>query len=140
MIPAFFLVLLLAGCGGNFKPSSVARITSSAKHGYVIRLDYSYRAYGGPCNFSLIGKTISDSDWIFTDTTNGVVSADHLTLWHGDSPDDTFGWAVQSLIGKITVSNGRVRIDFQEPVYGNNDAILRHDQYRMNGNYKLESQ
>jgi hypothetical protein len=133
----FLVVLLLAGCSDNFKRSSVAHISSDTKHGFVIQLDYSYRSFGGPCTFLQKPQTISDTDWIFMETTNGVASADHLTLWHGKSPDDEYGWAAKALLGSMTFSNGYIHIDFQEPVYADNDSILRHDPYRMNGDYKL---
>ncbi|MDB6021794.1 MAG: hypothetical protein JWQ04_1651 [Pedosphaera sp.] len=137
-IPALFLVLLLAGCGDNLKRSSVAHVSSDKNHGFVIQVDFAYRSFGGPCNFPQKPQTISESNWIFTKTTNGVVSADQLILWHGRSPDDEYGWAAQALLGSMTFSNGHIYIDFQEPVYGDNDSILHHDPYRMNGDYKLE--
>jgi hypothetical protein len=137
-IPSFLVVLLLAGCSDNIKRSPVAHVSPDTKHGFVIQLDYSYLSFGGPCNFSLKPKRISGSDWIFTATTNGVVPVDHLTLWHGTSPDDKFGWAGEALLGSMTFSNGYIHIDFQVPDYGSNDVVLAHDQYMMNGDYKLE--
>src|ERR1700744_2363149 len=95
-IPVILLVLLLAGCS-HFERSSVAYVFPDPKHGFVIRIDYSYRSFGGPCNFPTKPKTVSETDWIFMKTTNGIVSADHLTLWMGKSPDDEYGWAVKAL-------------------------------------------
>ena len=138
-ILVFLLVLLLAGCGENFKRGSVAHISPDTKHGFVIQLDYSYRSFGGPCNFPQPPQTIKEADWIFTDTTNGVVSADRLTLWHGKSPKDEYGWAQQALRGSVTFSNGSMHIAFLVPEYKDDDSIRRHDPYRMNGDYKLEA-
>ncbi len=92
-IPVIFLILLLTGCGNDFNRTTVAPISLDQKRGYVIRLDYSYRSFGGPCNFPQKPQTINESDWIFANTTNGVISADRLTLWHGKSPNDEYGWA-----------------------------------------------
>jgi hypothetical protein len=131
------LLVMLAGCS-NFKRSAVARISPDIKHGFVIRLDYSYRSFGGPCNFPTKPQIISDSDWIFTETTNGTVSADHLTLWIGKSPNDEYGWAVKALVGSMTFSNGIMRIALQLPVYRDDDSIRGHTSYRLNGVYKLE--
>ena len=137
-IPVFLLVLLLASFSDNFKRSSFARVSPDPKHGFVIRLDYSYRSFGGPCNFPQSPQTIREADWIFTDTTNGVVSAGRLTLWHGKSATDEYGWAQQALRGSITFTNGSMHIAFQVPDYRDDDSIRRHDPYRMNGDYKLE--
>ena len=136
--PIMLFVLVLAGCSDDFKRSPVASISHDPQHGYVIQLDYSYRSYGGPCNFPQSPQTISESDWIFTATTNGVVSSDHLTLWHGKSPKDQFGWAQEALRGSMIFSNGTMHIDFQVPEFRDDDSIRRHDPYRLNGDYKLE--
>lgn len=137
-IASLLVISLLFGCSDDFKRSPVALISPDSQHGYTIQLDYSYLSYGGPCNLTLKSQKISESDWLFVGITNGGVSAEHLTLWHGKSPNDEFGWAVSNLVGSITFSNGSMHIDFQVPVYGDNDSILRHDPYRMNGDYKLE--
>jgi hypothetical protein len=139
IIPVIFLFLLLAGCSDNFKRSPDAHLSPDPKHGYAVRLDYSYRSFGGPCNFPQKPQTISESDWILADTTNGTVSADHLTLWHGKSPNDQFGWAQQALRGSMIFSNGWVHINFQVPDYRDDDSIRKHDQYRLNGDYRLEA-
>jgi hypothetical protein len=139
IIPTCFLVLLLAGCD-HFKRSPVAQVSSEAKHGFVIRLDYSYRSFGGPCNFPTKPQTVSESDWVFVQATNGVVSADHLTLWIGKSPDDGYGWAVKDLLGSASFSNGTMHINFQMPDYGDDDSIRGHTPYRLNGDYKLIAQ
>jgi hypothetical protein len=138
LVPAIFLVLLLAGCGDGFKRSPVAHIVSDQQHGYEIELDYSYRSFGGPCNFPLKPQTISESDWVFTQTTNGVVSADQLTLWHGKSPKDEYGWSQQALRGSLTFTNGYIHVAFQVPDYRDDDSIRHHDPYNLNGDYKLE--
>jgi hypothetical protein len=141
------LVIILAavlcfgavGCGRNFKRSPVAHVSSDPKHGYVIKVDYSYQSYGGPCNFTLKSQKISESDWIFTQATNGQISADRLTLWHGKSPTDEYGWAQTALLGSIIFSNATMHIDFRVPDYRDDDSIRRHDPYRLNGEYKLET-
>jgi hypothetical protein len=137
--PTLLLVLLLVGCGENFKRSPVAHVSPDPKRGFVIELDYSYRSFGGPCNFPQKPQTINEADWIFTESTNGVVSADRLILWHGKSPKDKYGWAQQALRGSMTFSNGRMHIAFQVPDYRDDDSIRRHDPYKLNGNYKLET-
>src|ERR1700677_3795468 len=114
-ILALFCVLLLAGCSDNFKHGTFAQISSDTQHGYIIRMDYSYRSFGGPCNFLQKPQTICESDWIFTNATNGVVSADHLTLWHGKSPEDNYGWGQKAMLGSLTFSNGCMRVAFQVP-------------------------
>jgi hypothetical protein len=132
-------VSLLAGCSDNFKHSAVAQISSDIQHGYIIRMDYSYRSFGGPCDFPQNPQTFCESDWIFTNTTNGVVSADHLTLWHGKSPQDNYGWPQKALLGSLTFSNGCMRVVFQVPDYRDDDTVRRHDPYKLNGYYKLEA-
>ena len=128
--------LLLVGCSG-LKRSPVAHVTPDPQHGYTIQVDFSYRSYG-VCEFPPRTHRQTGSDWIFVDTTNGVVAADHLTLWHGKSPRDDYGWAQRALVGSVVFTNGCMRVAFEVPDYADDGSIRRHEHYLWNGKYRLE--
>jgi hypothetical protein len=130
------LALLIVGCSG-LKRNSIARVTNDPQHGYAIRIDFSYRT-PGVCEFPPRIHKQTESAWIFMDTTNGVVAADQLTLWHGKSPQDNYGWAQKALLGSVVFTNGSMRVAFEVPDYRDDGSIRRHEHYLWNGNYKLE--
>jgi hypothetical protein len=135
-VSSLALASLLLGCS-SLKRNPIAHVTPDQQHGYVLQIDFSYRSYC-VCEFPPRTHKQIGSDWIFVDTTNGVVAADHLTLWHGNSPRDDFGWAQKVLLGSVAFTNDCMRVAFEVPDYRDDGSIRRHEAYSCNGNYRLE--
>lgn len=131
-----YVTLLLVGCSG-LQRSPVAHVSPDPQHGYAIRIDFAYRA-ASVCEFPPRTHQQTGSAWIFVDTTNGVVAADQLTLWHGKSPRDDYGWAQKALLGSVVFTNGYMRVAFEVPEYRDDGSIRRHKPFLWNGNYRLE--
>jgi hypothetical protein len=131
-VSSLALASLLLGCS-SLKRNPIAHVTA-----WIRPSDRLLLSVLRVCEFPPRTHKQSGSDWIFVDTTNGVVAADHLTLWHGKSPRDDFGWAQKVLLGSVAFTNGCMRVAFEVPDYRDDGSIRRHEAYSCNGNYRLE--
>jgi hypothetical protein len=136
-ISAIFLVVLLTGCGNDLKRAQVALVSRDPRHGYEIRLDCSYRSFGGPCNLTFPPQRVSESHWIYTDKVDGEISTNHLILTYERGKTE-YPWPQEALRGTVKFSNGHMRVALQTPIFRQDDSIARYEAYKLNGDYKLE--
>src|SRR5205814_4403840 len=98
--------VLVGGCAEH-RSSPVAHVTQASLGHYEVRLNSVEWVAGGPCNFPQWPHREFGTCWIYTDTTNGVVAADQVSLAYGSS--DGFRASQEGpLHGSVVFSNGQM--------------------------------
>ena len=135
---ALLVTPLLAGCAMH-RASSQARVSQDTQGRYEIQLVSVEWCAGGPCNFPQWPHREYGSYWIYTDTTNGTVSADCLTLAYGswDNFRTTEGGPLR---GTVSFSGRRVRVALELPAYPDGTHLEYYEKFRLNGTYTLQAQ
>ena len=105
---------------------------------YEIKLVAAEWCAGGPCNFPQWPHREYIANWLYSDTTNGVVPAERLTLSYGNEP--RYRWSQTALQGSVTFSDGRMQVALRVPIYADNGSIKHYERYELNGSYKLQFQ
>jgi len=133
--------VLLAGCAGVQPRSSIAHITRNPQGRYEIKLGSVEWVAGGPCNFPQMPHRSFGVYWIYTDSTNGFVTADRVTLASG-SDWDTFRatYDKEPLHGSLLFTNGTVRVSLLRPAYPDGVHLKYYRKFDLNGTYKLQEE
>lgn len=127
--------LLLVGCATH-PASSVAPLKQESSGRYEIKLVAAGWCAGGPCNFPQWPHREYVSHWIYSDTTNGVVPAERLTLSYGN--ETQYRWSQTALLGSVTFSDGHMQVALRVPIYADDGSIKHYERYELNGDYKLQ--
>ncbi|MES1180406.1 MAG: hypothetical protein ABUL66_00940, partial [Verrucomicrobiota bacterium] len=90
-----------------------------------------------PCNFPQMPHREYESYWIFTDNTNGVVQADHLTVAYGHDGDSFRSMQEGPIQGSISFSGGQLDVQLQFPWFSDSGHIDRYQNFCLNGTYKV---
>ena len=133
------LPVLMVGCGGLHRRSTIAHVTRSPEGRYEIKLDSVEWVAGGPCNFPQMPHRSFGEYWIYTDSINGLVTADRVTLaWGTDW--DTFRATSdkEPLHGSLLFTNGSVRVSILRPAYPDGVHLKYYREFDLNGTYKLQ--
>jgi|ERR1022692_147482 hypothetical protein len=129
--------VLLGGCAVH-RSSPVAHISQASKDRYEVRVSSVEWCAGGPCNFPQWPHREYSSYWITTDTTNGVVPADHLTLTYGGL--DGFRVSQEGpLRGSVSFLSNQLHVALQLPAFSPG-ADPEYKNFPLNGTYTIESQ
>lgn len=133
ILGAILAAVLFAGCASH-RASSVAWAVRDPRGGYKIQITEVGWSAGGPCNFPQWPSRWYDNHRICTDTLEGVVPGERLTLSYGDPPYD---WSCTNLQGSVAFSGERVQVALRVPVYADDGSIRRYEKYPLNGVYEL---
>jgi hypothetical protein len=139
VLPLLFGVLLLAGCATH-RASSQALVSRTSQGRYELQLLSVEWCAGGPCNFPQWPHREYLNYWIYTDTTNGVVSADRVTVAYGRAGDSFRPTQEGPLHGSVSFSNGRVLVALQTPAFPDGEHLKYYQEFRLNGTYTLRPQ
>ena len=143
MLRAIFILcvaLLAAGCAEH-RRTSIAHVTRTAEGRYETKLDSVEWVAGGPCNFPGFPHRSFGECWIYTDTTNGLISADHITLAFGvDWESFRATYDKEPLKGSVLFSNGQVRVSIMRPAYPDGVQLKYYYKFPLNGTYTLKSE
>jgi hypothetical protein len=131
--PILAFVAVLAGCSTH-RASSIAWAVRNPKGGYVIQLTEVGWCAGGPCNFPQWPHREYGTQRISTETLEGVIPAEQLTLSYGDPP---YGWSQTKLQGSVTFSDGHMSVALRVPVWADDGSIRHYVRYPLTGTYKL---
>ena len=130
---------LFAGCSLH-RANSQALLSHNVKEGrYEIQLQSVETVAGGPCNFPQWPHRVYQNYWIYTDTTNGIVPADHVTIaFHGW--DNVRLTQQGPLHGSVSFSDGRVVVALQTPAFPDGVHLKYYQKFSLNGTYTLQRQ
>lgn len=132
------IAILLAGCAGEHRSSSIAHVTRDAQGRYEVKLDYVTWVAGGPCNFPQLRHRAFGCYWIYTDSTNGLVPADRVTLAWGNDHDSFRAVAEgEPIHGSLLFSNGTVQVSLLRPAYPDGVHLKYYRKFFLNGVYTL---
>ena len=131
------LVVALAGCSEH-RGSAVAHVTQASPGHYEVRLRSVEWVAGGPCNFPQWPHREFGTCWITSDTTNGVVTADRVSLAYG-SPDGFRASQEGPLKGSIIFSKSQIRIELQLPAFPDGTNLAYYQKCPLNGTYKIKT-
>jgi hypothetical protein len=134
------LSTLLVGCETSPKPKPIAHFNHDSQGRYEIQLDASYRTgeHAAGTFPSLISRTVDTTDWIYTSTIEGEIPASQIILTHERGKTE-YPWPQQALHGAITFLPGHMHVALQWPYYKQDGTIYRYVQYKLNGDYSLET-
>ncbi|MGD0263282.1 MAG: hypothetical protein ABSD29_26260 [Verrucomicrobiota bacterium] len=106
---------------------------------YEIQLSSVEWVAGGPCNFPQWPRRDYSDYWIYTDSMNGVVSADRVTIaYHGW---DNFRLTREGpLQGSVSFFDGRVRVALKTPAFPDGVHLKYYMKFPLNGIYTLQPQ
>jgi hypothetical protein len=77
------------------------------------------------------------TDWIYTRTIEGEISASQIILTHERGKTEN-PWRQQALRGTVTFSPEHMHVALECPNYKQDGTIYRYVPYDLNGDYKLE--
>jgi hypothetical protein len=130
--------VLLSGCGGH-RSSPVAQISQTSSGHFEVRLNSVEWVAGGPCNFPQWPHREFGTCWIYTDSTNGVVAPDRVSLAYGSS--DGFRASQEGpLHGSVQFRDGQMIVDLQYPYFTDGVHLDHYEKFRLNGTYKIQTQ
>lgn len=143
MLRATFMLcvaVLASGCAIH-RRTSIAHVARTAAARYETKLDSVEWVAGGPCNFPQFPHRSFGEYWIYTDTTNGLVTADRITLASGNNWDSFRAvYDKEPLKGSVLFSNGLVRVSILRPAYPDGFHLKYYQKFRLNGTYKLRTE
>ena len=132
------IAALLSGCAEH-RGSSVAYVSQASQGHYEVKLISVELVAGGPCNFPQWPHREYESYWIYTDTTNGVVPADRLTVAYGHDGDSFRPTQEGPLHGSISFSDGRMIVQLQFPWFSDSGHIDHYQSFDLNGTYAVQA-
>ena len=139
LLPTVLGALLFAGCTTH-RANSQALVSRIAQGRYEVQLLSVEWCAGGPCNFPQWPHREYLNYWICTDTTNGVVPADHVTVAYGHAGDSFRPTQEGPLHGSVSFTSGHVVVDLQTPAFPDGEHLKYYQKFRLNGTYTLQSQ
>jgi hypothetical protein len=139
LLPTLLGVLVLAGCSTH-RASSHALVSRNSLGRYEIQLLSVEWCAGGPCNFPQWPHREYLSYWIYTDTTNGVVPADRVTVAYGHAGDSFRPTQEGPLHGSVSFSNDRVLVNLQTPAFPDGEHLKCYQKFGLNGTYTMQWQ
>jgi hypothetical protein len=131
-------VVLLSGCAEH-RGSSVAYVSQISPGHYETKLLSVEMVAGGPCNFPQWPHREYMSYWIYTDTTNGVVPAERLTVAYGHYGDSFRPTQEGPLHGSVSFLDGRMSVQLQFPWFSDSGHIDRYQSFDLNGTYEIQA-
>jgi hypothetical protein len=130
--------VLLSGCAEH-RASSVAYVSLASPGRYELNLVSVELVAGGPCNFPQRPHHEYMSYWIYTNTTNGVVPAERLTVAYGHDGDSFRPTQEGPLHGSVSFADGRMNVQLQFPWFSDNGHIDRYQSFDLNGTYAIQT-
>ncbi len=137
---AFLLAFaaLVAGCSVVHRGSSIAHVTQASDGRYEARLSSVEWVAGGPCNFPQWPHRQFGTCWVYTDSTNGVVAADRVSLAYASS--DGFRATQEGpLHGSVQFRSDQMVINLQLPCFTDGGRLDHYEKFELNGVYKVKA-
>jgi hypothetical protein len=129
-------VLLLVGCSSH-RASSQAILSRKSDGQFEIQLLSVDWVAGGPCNFPQWPHRVFSKYWIYSDTTNGSVTADHVTITYGGDLDDFRATQEGPLHGSVSFTGNRVQVALLLPAFPDGTHLAYYKGFKLNGDYDL---
>jgi hypothetical protein len=134
----FGFAVLLNGCAEH-RGSAVAHLSQTSPGRYEVRLTSVEWVAGGPCNFPQWPHREFGTCWIYTDSTNGKVAADRVSLAYGSS-DGFRGSQEGPLHGSVEFVDSKMRVDLQLPWFADGVHVDHYQKFALNGTYTIKTQ
>jgi hypothetical protein len=134
----FFFALVLVGCAKH-PSSSVAHVDQAPPGHFGLRLDCAeLGVISEPCSVpeGLPHRRLGIC-WVFTDATNGVITADHVSLVYGSLDGALHVSQKEPLHGLVTFAGDHVNIALKVLTFPEGTNLDHYEEFRLNGTYKI---
>jgi hypothetical protein len=136
-LAALLLGLCLFGCSKEpIKQETVAHAQKLADGTYEIRLGYTEKTWGGPCNISFHSSTYHGANWLYVKSMEGELNATNVVVTTDKGMRD-YPYAIKDLRGTISFAKDTMTIHLDRPSYPDGVHMEGFIAYLLNGTYQI---